>query len=76
MTVIARAMADYRLQYLDSSRKFIRADRVDAMTDEEAIALAELRWLYTRSELWNGGQLVAKFPPRSAKRSPVHAQRG
>jgi hypothetical protein len=74
MTAIAPAMADYRLHYLDRSRKFIRADRVDAVTDEEAIALAELRRLYTRSELWKGGQLVAKFPPRPAKRTPAHAQ--
>ena len=59
-------MADYRLQYLDRSRKFIRADRVDAESDQEAIALAQLRRLSGRSELWRGPKLVAKFPRKGS----------
>jgi hypothetical protein len=55
-------MTGYRLRYLDRSHKFIRADRVDAATDDEAIKLAALRRLQSRSELWKGAKLVAKFP--------------
>ena len=60
-------MSAYRLRYLDRSRKFIRADRVDATDDAEAIALARRRDLSVRSELWCGGTVVAKFPPTIGK---------
>jgi len=62
-------MPGYRLRYLDRSRKFIRADRVDAADDAEAIALASRRDLPVRSELWRGGTFVAKFPAAISKLS-------
>ena len=68
---IASGMAGYRLQYLDQSRKFIRADRIDATTDEEAVSLALLRNLSGRSELWRGSDLVAKLPRAAV---PVHGR--
>jgi len=55
-------VSEYRLQYLDRSRKFIRQDRVNASSDEEAITRAKDRHLTRRSELWRGGSLVAKIP--------------
>ena len=59
---MCRAMSAYRLRYLDRSRKFIRADRVHANDDAEAIALASRRALAVRSELWRGGVFIAGFP--------------
>ena len=56
-------MKGYRLQYVDPSRKFIRADRVDCHCDPDAIEAAYSRRLPVRSELWHGARLVAKFPP-------------
>lgn len=75
MTVIASGMADYRLKYLDRSRKFIRADHVEAATDMEAIAIAQLRNLSVRSELWRGAERVAKFPGRAYWASEEAANR-
>ena len=57
-------MSDYRLQYLDRSGKFIRADRIHCDNDPDAIDVAYDRRLPVRSELWREGRLVAKFPPR------------
>jgi len=54
-------VSEYRLQYLHRSRKFIRAEPLDTMTDEEAIALAKQWRLSRRSELWKGARLVAEF---------------
>ena len=68
-------MADYRLQYLDQSRKFIRADRVRAKSDQEAIELVRLRRLASRSELWKGAKLVAKFP-QGRSGAGIRAARG
>jgi len=55
------SVSDYRLQYLDRSRKFIRQDVVNAASDEEAIAMAKELRLRRRSELWREGQLIATF---------------
>ena len=64
------AVSDYRLQYLHSSRKFIRQDPVTAVTDDEAIAVATQEWhLSRRAELWKGSRLVAKLSPRPSRRS-------
>jgi hypothetical protein len=57
-------VSDYRLQYLDRSRKFIRQDVINAVTDDEAIAMAKEWRLARRSELWREGRLVAKFSRR------------
>ena len=54
-------VTNYRLRYLDPSRKVICADVIAANTDEEAVEMAGGRRLTRRSELWNGGRLVAKF---------------
>jgi len=57
-------MSEYRLQYLDRSRKFIRQDVVRATSDEEAVIMALSRRLSRRSELWKDGRLVAKLDAR------------
>jgi len=57
-------MPRYRLQYLDRSRKFIRADRIECETDLDAVMTASNLGLSVRSELWRGARLVAKFPPK------------
>ena len=54
----------YRLQFLDPSKKFIRADRIEGNCDSDAIEIAYHRDLPVRSELWQGARLVAKFPPK------------
>jgi len=65
-------MADYRLQFLDPSGKFIRADRIHCDCDGDAVDVAHDRQLPVRSELWDGARLVAKFPPnRSRPRPPI-----
>ena len=64
-----QTVSDYRLHYMDRSGKFIRADRIDSASDGDAIDAAFERRLPVRSELWNDGRLVAKFPPnRSTER--------
>jgi hypothetical protein len=60
-------MSRYRLQFLDPSRKFVRADRIEGDCDADAIDIAQYRRLPVRSELWDGARLVAKFPPREAR---------
>jgi hypothetical protein len=70
-------MTRYRLQFLDPSRKFIRADRIDGDSDADAIDIAQYRRLPVRSELWDGTRLVAKFPPREMHAaSPARRQAG
>ena len=61
-------MAGYRLQYLDRSGKFIRADHIDCETDPDAIDAAFQRRLAVRSELWHGPRRVAMFPPNGSTR--------
>jgi hypothetical protein len=65
-------MAQYRLQYLDRSKKFIRADRIDCDCDADAIDSAYDLQLPVRSELWLGPRLVAKFPPNRRRAQTVH----
>ena len=59
----SRAVADYRLRYLDKSGKFIRADPINCDSDPDAIDFAYDRRLPVRSELWRGTQRIAQFPP-------------
>jgi len=33
-------MSEYRLEYIDSGHKFVRADRLDAIGDSDAIEVA------------------------------------
>jgi hypothetical protein len=56
-------MKGYRLQYLDPSGKFIRADRIHCDSDPDAIDAASQRRLPVRSEIWRGSRLVAKIRP-------------
>jgi hypothetical protein len=60
-TGIRCSMPGYRLRYLDAGRKFIRADVIEGLTDEEAIAAAHAKSVNGRSELWQKTRLVAKF---------------
>jgi len=57
------AMSTYRLRFLDPSRKFIRADRIDCASDQDAVERAYERHLPVRSELWKDDRLIAPFPP-------------
>jgi hypothetical protein len=60
-------MKGYRLQYLDPSGKFIRADRIHGDCDPDAIDAACGRRLPVRSELWRGSRLVAKIRPAAPR---------
>jgi len=55
-------VSEYRLYCLGDDGRFTRAYEIEAMSDDEALALARVKKLGVKCELWERGRLVAKLP--------------
>jgi hypothetical protein len=51
----------YRVYCLDAEHHMVSADWIEAVSDEDAIALAEARGFGSKCEVWEGRRLVAEL---------------
>jgi hypothetical protein len=51
----------YKIYSYDSAHRVVTADMIDAMTDDEAIAIAERAGFGSKCEIWHGRRLVAQL---------------
>ena len=56
----------YRVYCYDEVRQDLRADLIQASSDEEAIAQANAAGFGTKCELWEGNRLVMQMEARAA----------
>jgi hypothetical protein len=57
-------MYDYRLRYVDGTRRFIRSDEIHCQTNAEALGVGPTLRLRVRSDLWREPSLPRKFRPQ------------
>jgi len=63
----AGGMSDYRLYYLNPEDKIMKAEWLDANSDDEAIVWVRVMKLPFACEVWNRNRLVARMPPPPAE---------
>ena len=61
-------MPVYRMFSTDGANNFVKSERMEAETDEEAIEIVKAQNLSVSWELWNRNRLVAATGPDGAAR--------